>query len=235
MFDFFTFLKSSPEIGYTIVFLGAMIEGETIILAASALAAIGYLSIAKVAAIAFLSTLFIDQILFFLGRRMYLKPGAPLSERFPKLYKRSKKAVILLKKYDIGFILMFRFIYGIRAISPIVIALCGSKPSRFVPLNFVSAVIWTIVSCSAGYWLGDFLFDTNTGIIMSGNVRRLEYTIISCVLFIVAIVFLFAFIRKHIKNKKNVFCTKNIEDISNDGSKVEKEFYAATHKSTGKK
>lgn len=46
-------LRESPSLAYGIVLLGAMVEGETVILLASALAAAGYLSIMKVGSIAF--------------------------------------------------------------------------------------------------------------------------------------------------------------------------------------
>jgi membrane protein DedA with SNARE-associated domain len=168
------FVQKSPGLAYMIVLFGAMIEGETIILTASALAAAGYLSITKVGCIAFFSTLFVDQLLFYVGHYMYRHPGRPISERFPTLYHKSKRAVLLLKKYDTWFILSFRFIYGIRSISPVVIGLCGSLPQKFVPLNFVSALIWMLISCGAGYCLGDFLVDSQTGHIVDSHLHKLQ-------------------------------------------------------------
>ncbi|MDR1598214.1 MAG: DedA family protein [Holosporales bacterium] len=168
------FLRQSPGIAYLIVFFGALIEGETIILSASALAAAGYLSISKVFAIAFFSTLFIDQVLFYVGHYLHQHPGRPLSERFPRLYEKFKRAVVLLKKYDTWFILSFRFIYGIRAVSPIVIGLCGSAPRRFVILNFVSALVWALLSCGLGYCLGDYLFDPQTGRLLERSVGQMQ-------------------------------------------------------------
>ena len=224
--NFLEFLNISPTIGYIIVFFGAIIEGELIILTASALAATGYLSISNVGLIAFFGTLFMDQILYFFGHRMYQKPGKRLSERYPKLYQKSKKAVILLRKYDIWFILSFRFIYGIRAISPIVIALCGIMPKRFIPLNFVAAVIWTIISCGAGYWLGDFLFDKETGVVVSGNFDRLKYTAMAVLLLILVAVIVGKILTERHKNKKI-----KIPGIDQTfASTVEKEFYEVTNK-----
>lgn len=227
MLDFFDFLKTSPHIGYLIVFLGSMIEGETIVLGASALAAVGYLSISTVALMAFSSTLLVDQIFFFVGHHIYRKPGQPISERFPKLYRKSKRAVILLKKYDIWFILMFRFVYGIRAISPVVIGLCGITPARFIPVNFISAVLWAGVSCGVGYWLGDFLFDTETGVVMSGNMHRLQYGILAFIVVMILGIASSRLIAKWRKRRK-----LRLPGIDIDQTKtVEKNFY----KSIGKK
>lgn len=195
------FLRQSPEKAYWGVLFGSMVEGEMIILTASALAAAGYLSIYKVGSIAFLSTLLVDQILFFIGHYFYKKPRQrPLSERFPKLYKKSRRAVVLLKKYDIWFILSFRFIYGIRAVSPVVIGLCGSSPSRFVPLNAVSALIWAVISCSLGYSLGDFLFDEN-GRPIPDHMRYLQCIILGILLLGIGIL-VFTIIKRR-RDKRN--------------------------------
>lgn len=226
MFDIFLeFLRSSPSTAYWVVLFGSMIEGEIIILGASALAAAGHLSIVKIGSIVFFGTLFVDQILYFVGHFMYKNPGRPLSERFPKLYRKSKRAVVLLKKYDVWFILMFRFVYGIRAISPVVIGLCGSTPLRFVPLNFIAALIWTTISCSLGYWLGDFLFDSETGVVVSGHMHRLQYIIVGLLIFIITSIFLYRWIigRKNNKKLKILGVDKVVSQ------NVEKEFYESTH------
>jgi membrane protein DedA with SNARE-associated domain len=155
MMEVLAYLKASPHMAYLFVFLGSLIEGETIILTASGLAAAGYLSIRKIWILAFITTLILDQALFFLGRFFLTHPSKPLSERFPKLYKKSKRVVVLLKKNETWFILVFRFVYGIRAISPIVIGLCGISPRRFMPLNAIAAFLWATLSCGLGFWLGN--------------------------------------------------------------------------------
>lgn len=136
--------------GYLAVLLGAMIEGESVILSACVMAYLGYMSILKIVIIAFLGTLIADQILFYLGR-FY---GARILARFPKLQQPAEKAFELLHKWDIWFILSFRFIYGIRIISPIVIGSAGISPKRFIPLNLAAAIAWTSISCTGGYLLG---------------------------------------------------------------------------------
>lgn len=198
---FFEFLRQSPTTAYLVVLFGSMIEGETIILTASALAAAGYLSIYKVGSIAFCSTLLVDQALFFIGHFLYKNPGRPLSERYPKLYKKSRRAVVLLKKYDTWFILSFRFIYGIRAISPVVIGLCGSQPPRFMFLNAVSALVWAVISCSLGYCLGDFLFDDN-GRIIEQHMHHLQYGILGVIVGIAGLVVMGRKIAQHREERK---------------------------------
>lgn len=139
--------------GYLIVLLGAMVEGESIILAACVAAYFGYLSMTKIVIIAFLGTLFADQGLYFVGRRY----GQVILDKFPKFKPAAARAFVLLHRWDLWFILTFRFIYGIRTISPVIIGSSGIAPRRFIPLNFLAAIIWTVLSCTVGYMLGGIL------------------------------------------------------------------------------
>lgn len=148
-----SFLSFVYQWGYLAVFLGAIVEGETVILTASALSALGHLNLYKVMAITFCTTVVVDQGLFLVGRRF----GPNFFDRFPKFRSRADRAFTLLHRFDRWFILTFRFIYGIRVISPIVIGVAGIEHKRFAPLNILSALIWTTVSCYSGYALGDAL------------------------------------------------------------------------------
>jgi len=146
-----TFLDFVQTWGYVAVLLGSMIEGESVILTASFLAYQGYMSLPKIMIIAFFGTLIADQGLYQLGYRY----GPSFLKRFPKMKDRSERAFSLLHKWDFWYILTFRFIYGIRIISPVVIGAAHVSPWRFIPLNLLAAVIWTVVSCVGGYLLGD--------------------------------------------------------------------------------
>lgn len=143
------------EWGYWAVFLGATVEGESIILTASALAAMGHLSLTKIMIVAFLTTTVVDQILFFIGRAY----GPSLFDMYPRFKGASDRAFSMLKRFDVLFILSFRFIYGLRTVSSVVIGAANISPARFIPLNILSAFIWTVVSCFGGYLLGDVMFD----------------------------------------------------------------------------
>lgn len=141
--------------GYWAVFLGATVEGESIILTASALAALGYLSITKIMVVVFFTTTIVDQILFFVGRYY----GVALFDRFPRFKTASDRAFRLLHRFDFWFILSFRFIYGLRTISSVVIGAANVSPARFIPLNILSGFLWTVISCMGGYILGERMFN----------------------------------------------------------------------------
>jgi membrane protein DedA with SNARE-associated domain len=147
------FISFVQEWGYWAVFFGSLIEGESVILTASSMAAAGYLSLPKIMIIAFLGTLTADQVLYAVGRAY----GPSIFEKFPRLNKSSEKAFKLLHRYDALFIIVSRFVYGIRITSAVVIGAGGVPPHRYIPLNFISAFIWTLVSCLGGYMLGDVM------------------------------------------------------------------------------
>ncbi len=141
--------------GYIAVLLGSMVEGESIIFAAGLLAHEGYLSIYKVTLIAFVGTLVADQSLYFMGH-FY---GKAFLEKFPSLQAKSEKAFRLLHKYNNLFIMSFRFIYGIRILSPLVIGASGIPMRRFMILNLIAAVIWSVSSCAAAYYFAHLLIE----------------------------------------------------------------------------
>lgn len=153
MIDLLT--EYGPTLAYFILLLGACVEGETIVLSASFLAYTGFLSLPTVMLVAFCGTLFADQGLFFIGRHY----GPALLERHPKLKEKSQRIFDLLHKHNVLFILSFRFIYGIRTASPLVIGTAGVPVRRFLILNLIAAVIWTVISCVGGYLLGYFFAD----------------------------------------------------------------------------
>jgi membrane protein DedA with SNARE-associated domain len=139
--------------GYLAVFLGSLIEGESIILPAGYFASQGYLSLFKIILIAFFGTVIADQLLFVFGKLW----GQRFIDAFPKIKPASQKAFKFLSKYRLGFMLSFRFIYGIRIISPVVIG-ASSVPFRYFSLvNVIAAAVWAVVSCLVGYLFGEFL------------------------------------------------------------------------------
>ena len=143
--------------GYIAVFLGSIVEGESIVLTASIMAACGHLSIYKIFSIALITTIITDQVLFWLGYEM----GTDwVIRKFPKIEKARDRVFSLLHKMDVLFIFSFRFIYGIRVASPIIIGAAKIEPRRFMIYNSLSGLCWAFVICFLGYILGDVIKDS---------------------------------------------------------------------------
>lgn len=137
--------------GYLAVFVGTFFEGETILVLGGFAAHRGYLELPYVMLAAFAGTFLGDQIYYFIGRRW----GVRLLDKRPRWRERSAKAMALLHKYDVIFILSFRFIYGVRSVSPFVIGMSGISPLRFMPLNLLAAFIWAVAVGLLGYVFGE--------------------------------------------------------------------------------
>lgn len=139
--------------GYWAVFLGSLIEGESVILPAGYFASQGFLSLPWVITIAFFGTLIADQSLFMVGHVW----GRRILSFFPKLNPPAERAFLFLKQYGSFYILTFRFIYGVRIISPLIIGTAGFPFGQFAFLNLIAAALWSVLSCGAGYVFGNFI------------------------------------------------------------------------------
>lgn len=177
-------LEHGPNVAYLILLLGSFVEGESVVVTAGFLAFKGFLYFPYVTAIAFVGSTLADQLLFFLGR----KYGPEYIKKRPKLQKRSKRAFELLHKHNLLFIMGFRFIYGIRTISPFVIGTSGITVKRFAILNVIAAAIWAVLSCGFGYMLGHF-FAENIESAIEAVVRGQKAVLIVLVLGISILLF----------------------------------------------
>jgi membrane protein DedA with SNARE-associated domain len=136
--------------GYPVIFAGTFLEGETILILGGFAARRGFMDLHWVILFAFLGTLFGDQLYYYLGR---IKGMAFLEHR-PHWKSRTERVFKLLREHQIALLLGFRFLYGIRTVTPFLIGTIGISPLRFLILNIISAGIWAIVIGSAGYLFG---------------------------------------------------------------------------------
>lgn len=177
--------------GYYAVFLGSLVEGESVILVACLMAQLGYLSLTKIMIVAFIGTLFADQTLYYVGRYY----GQSLIMKFHRLHAPANRAFQLLHRWDIWFILSFRFIWGIRTISPIVIGSSGITPERYTLLNFIAALIWTLISCIGGYMLAGVLEEIGLEVIK----RYFGYFSILVVVVVIGLIILKRWLKRRLE------------------------------------
>jgi len=135
---------------YVVTFVWTFFEGETFVLFAGFAAAQGLLSAPMLLACAWLGSFCGDQFYFWVGRRFGLK----LLERRPTWRVRVDKALVWLRRFDVGFILTFRFIYVVRNVSSFALGISGIVWRRFLVYNFIAAGIWACAFVGAGYAAG---------------------------------------------------------------------------------
>lgn len=152
------FSAMSPEAllrkyGYWVILVWTFLEGETIVVIAGIVAAsrpdVG-LNPWLIALAAFCGSFCSDQVMFSLGK--YL--GEPMLKRFPGLAKNVGKASALFKKYDSALILGFRFVYGVRNVTPILLGISKVSHYKFFFLNAIGAGIWALCFSFGGYYAG---------------------------------------------------------------------------------
>ncbi len=178
MFDFSYLIY---HYGYWIVFLGSMIEGESIVLTAGMLSAHGVLSFYKICILSFIGTCIADQLLYNFG--YYIGPG--FLEKWKLTRKLFEKLKPIALKYQNAYILSFRFIYGIRIMSPILIGIIKVDPKKYMILNIVASLIWSVISCAIGYTIGSFT-------------KTLDFNLKYLMIFGAMLVFIFILISKYI-------------------------------------
>ena len=171
------------DYGYLAVFIGSLLEGETVLVLAGFAAHQGYLSLPATVAIAFVGGTLGDQIFFWLGRAW----GQPLLDRIPNSEARVRRVKDLLARHHAPVIVGIRFMYGLRIIGPIVIGACEIPLWRFAVFNMLGAAIWAPLVGGLGYLFGDALGLLNI------DLKQVEGLVLGL---IVAVAAAFAFIRR---------------------------------------
>ncbi len=138
---------------YLITFIWAFIEGETFLIFAGFFASQDFLNLPMLILIAGLGTTLGDFCFFLLGRRY----GARLVAKMPKLAKGQAKVAEWMLKNDVGFVLTYRYIYGLRNVSAIAIGMSPISWRRYFALNACGAFIWAISFACGGYLFGHLL------------------------------------------------------------------------------
>ncbi|MGE5116832.1 MAG: DedA family protein [Betaproteobacteria bacterium] len=145
--------------GYLAVFVGSLLEGETILAMAGFAAHQGHLSFAAVVTVGFVGGTLGDQVFYWIGRRW----GRPLLQRYPRLRSRARDVAVLMRRYDAALIVGIRFMYGLRIAGPIAIGSARVRAWRFAAYNVLGAALWAPLIAGLGYafghqletWLGD--------------------------------------------------------------------------------
>lgn len=164
--------------GYLAVLIGTFLEGETILVLGGIAAKLGYLELPWVIAYGFAGSLIGDQLAFFLGRWR----GRSLLQRHPAWTARAARVNRILERHRIPVILGFRFLYGLRNLTPFVLGMSRVPFAQFALLNVVGAALWAGTISALGYSLGhaaDWLL---------GDIRRYEVEVLGAVVLLGALI-----------------------------------------------
>jgi membrane protein DedA with SNARE-associated domain len=139
--------------GYFAVFIGAFLEGETILALAGLAAHRGYMDFWAVVGIALVAGFLGDQFFFFLGRFR----GTEILARFPDMQARAHRFDDLLARWHAPLIVGIRFMYGFRILGPIMLGMGRVPAWKFLVYNLIGATIWAPLIAGLGYLFGSAL------------------------------------------------------------------------------
>lgn len=139
------------EYGYPAALVGALFEGETILVLAGLFAHRGVLDFPLLVALGAIGGMLGDIAYFTLGRRY----GATLLKRFPKYEPVAQRVQAMIKRHPALAIFGIRFLYGLRTVGPAVIGASGVTWRRFLLLNAFGALVWSLCWVGVGYMLGE--------------------------------------------------------------------------------
>lgn len=145
-----TFETFVANYGYVAVLVGTFLEGEAILVIAGFLAHQGYLGLGGVIAAAAAGAMLGDQLYFRIGRWK----GRDFIASRPRLNRHSGKVEALLQAHRFWLIPGFRFVYGMRTVTPFILGASQVSARLFLVLNSVGAIVWAAVIGTAGYYFG---------------------------------------------------------------------------------
>jgi membrane protein DedA with SNARE-associated domain len=155
------------DYGYPVIIIGTFLEGETVMVLAGLAAQIGYLSLDWVIICGFAGTLLGDQTYFSLGRHR----GKAVLARKTSWQPRVARVFKILERHQNLLIIGFRYLYGIRTVTPFVIGMSDVSYLRFILLNLPGAAIWAASFGLAGYYFG------NAVEAVIGDIKHYELTL----------------------------------------------------------
>lgn len=137
--------------GYAFLLVGSLVEGETTVALAGLAAHQGYMNIIAVIAVTTVGATLGDQFWFHIGRYR----GKAFLERRPKWKPAIERFEVLFARWDVVFILGFRFLYGMRLAGAVAMGTSTVSTLKFTVFNVLGALIWASLIGYGGYLLGN--------------------------------------------------------------------------------
>ena len=138
------------QYGLVAVLIGAGLEGEAAVIAGGLLAHQGLFPLwgAMLAAVA--GSFAADQGWFAVGRKFRERRWVRKAQGRAAF----ARALAALERHPVGFIFAFRFLYGLRTVSPIAIGTTTVPARKFLAVNAAAAAVWGVAFSAIGYVFG---------------------------------------------------------------------------------
>ncbi len=136
--------------GYLGVLVGTFIAGESVLLAAGAIASKGLLSFPLVMLAAFAGSFAWGQLWYGIGRAF----GRPFLRCRPAWRAHADDVEARISRFGSLFVVASRFVAGMGVLAPLLLGVGRFPTRRFVPLDALGAAAWAVVLAGAGFGVG---------------------------------------------------------------------------------
>lgn len=136
--------------GLWAVALGAVLEGETVLLLGGFFAHRGYMNPVAVWAVATVAGFAGDQFWFWLGR----EHGSRLLQRVPAIAAGVARADPAIARHPVLAAVSVRFLYGLRLAGPIALGMTSIPAPLFAAANAAGAAAWAALFTTLGWTFG---------------------------------------------------------------------------------
>jgi len=154
------------QYGYVMVVAGVIVEGDATLVTASILAHRGYMKLGMVMALGAITSLTMNQVYFWIGRRHGVDRVAKYDGR--KLFGN---IVHHTRKHAIWLVLLSRFVFGFRMAIPMTVGALGVSMTRFLIADIFGAIIWSVTLGATGYLAG------HAGQVLLSNMRDNDWVV----------------------------------------------------------
>lgn len=136
--------------GYWLMAFGALIEGETFLLAGGIAASQGMLHVPGLIVLAIVGSVIHDNAFFALGRF----GGRAILDRKPSWHDKAEATLKLFDRYGVWLIIALRFMYGFRTIIPTVIGMSPISYIKFIIFDIIGGFLWSSTFILGGFYFG---------------------------------------------------------------------------------
>jgi membrane protein DedA with SNARE-associated domain len=177
-------------------FLGIFLEGELVFISAVIAAHQGLMELWLVVLLAILSTVTSDMVYFNLGRKKATK--------WIRTSKWKNKFEIIQSKFDkhqMQFLLSYRFLYGLRIATPLVLGTSKIPFKKFVAYSIISTLIWAGIITFLGIGFGELILT------FLKDIEKAEYYVIGGLLLLALILLLIRWHKGRLQKYKSSYIT----------------------------
>ena len=132
------------------LFFGFFLPGDSLLLTAGVLGALGYVDLTSLIPFSILGAIMGDQLGYAIGRRS----GDALARRFRFVRENVERASEFYDRHGGKAVVLARFVPVVRTFAPIVAGAAGMSYSRFTLSNIAGGSLWVVSITLAGYFVG---------------------------------------------------------------------------------